>query len=409
LKPLKSRIGPSLLTCLLLAASGFAGCAGKSAPASPSLATTATTTPAGGTPKLTAPTLASPEDDLQTATLRPVLTVNNGTSDQSGTRTYEFQISDSSSFTAIGGTSYTVAVDKTSVAEDPTGKTSFAPDQDLQPATRFYWRARVTQGSTTSDWSTTAKVRTNVQGFNRPGELYDPLVNGETVANLRFKRTAFVPGKGLRVDDNDSYVRYLLLQTITAGEFSMDLEGISANGATSAFRNDNPDQAKLKVFSMCGCSADFYSSNNTYLCDVQYRGPNGNPDNALQFKCLFGADEEGYKLELDLAARNAAVRLLNAANTYHFKATWANFFRLQVFDGGPGGVAGSGTALGGTQIFDQSLPTFGTYSPNPHFAYLGVNNSGSETGSWPGVIYRNVWIGNKPRPATLGSALRPAS
>jgi hypothetical protein len=36
-----------------------------------------------------------------------------------------------------------------------------------------------------------------------------------------------------------------------------------------------------------------------------------------------------------------------------------------------------------------------------------VNNSGSETGSWPMATYRNVWIANKARPASLGSAMVP--
>jgi hypothetical protein len=48
-----------------------------------------------------------------------------------------------------------------------------------------------------------------------------------------------------------------------------------------------------------------------------------------------------------------------------------------------------------------------SYNPNPHFAYLGANNApfGVEEGSWPGAIFRNVWIGNRPRPDSLGSAL----
>ena len=48
------------------------------------------------------------------------------------------------------------------------------------------------------------------------------------------------------------------------------------------------------------------------------------------------------------------------------------------------------------------------YQPSPHFAYLGGNDQreGPENGSFPGEIVRNVFIGNRPRPASLGSALR---
>ena len=45
-------------------------------------------------PRLTAPALEAPSADEQLTTLRPTLTVKNGTSDQAGSRTYEFQISD---------------------------------------------------------------------------------------------------------------------------------------------------------------------------------------------------------------------------------------------------------------------------------------------------------------------------
>jgi hypothetical protein len=49
----------------------------------------------------------------------------------------------------------------------------------------------------------------------------------------------------------------------------------------------------------------------------------------------------------------------------------------------------------------------GSYNPNPHVAYLGapVGRSGGESATIPGTVYRNVWLANRARPATLGSAL----
>ena len=63
--------------------------------------------------------------------------------------------------------------------------------------------------------------------------------------------------------------------------------------------------------------------------------------------------------------------------------------------------------VGGAVIYDYGLSTAGTYNPSPHVAYLGANNGqfGQESGSWAGATYRNVWIGNRPRPTSLGSAL----
>jgi len=140
--------------------------------------------------------------------------------------------------------------------------------------------------------------------------------------------------------------------------------------------------------------------------NVQYRGKLGNPDHAISFKMLLGEDVEDRKLEPDLATRQASVRSLNPANTYHWKATWANALQVLVQDGGPGGVNGSGSGIGGSTIYDYGKTGRFGYQPGPHFAYLGVNNRREDTGSWP-AIYRNVWIGNKPRPSTLGSALTP--
>jgi hypothetical protein len=375
-------------------------CCGGSTPATPTVpSTTTTTTPAPTT--ATTVSLDSPAADDQLATLRPTLAVKTLTPAVAG-RTYEFQIADRSDFSAGGGAKsayYAVNLTKSGVAEGGA-TTSVLIDQDLQPATRFYWRARWTQGGTTSDWSTTGTFRTQVVGWNRPGELYDPLVNGVTMAEFRFKRTTFMAGKGLRMDDSDSYARYRLQQTISNGEFSADIEGLSANPVS-----ENPDTGKLKIFSMLDGTYGLYGSD--YLMDVQYRGLNGNPDNAISFKILFGEDDEDHKLEPDLGTRIASVRKLNAASTYHWKATWANFFHLTVLDGGVGGVGGGGSGVGGTQIYDYGKDTIYTYAPNPQYAYLGVNDSASESGSWPGAIYRNVWIANKGRPASLGSAMAP--
>ena len=79
---------------------------------------------------MTAPTLDAPSDDLQLSTLRPELTVVNGTSSQpAGTRTYEFQIADNELFSPVGAS-------KTGVAENAGGKTSFTPPDDLQPGNK---------------------------------------------------------------------------------------------------------------------------------------------------------------------------------------------------------------------------------------------------------------------------------
>jgi hypothetical protein len=390
------------LLCVLCVVVGSGMACGSSQPAAPTPSGSTSNPGGSGSVTLTAaaPTLDSPIADEQLTTLKPTLSVKNGVGSTSAAKTYEFQLSTRSDFTTESGAVsayYPVTLTKTAVTEG-TSTTAFTPEQDLQPATRYYWRARWVQGTSEGEWSATNTFRTQIVGYNRPGELYDPLVNGASVAELLARQAVFIPNKGLRISNSDSYARYKLQQTISNGEFSVDIEGLSASPVS-----DNPDKGKLKIISMHDNTLDHYQSD--YLMNVQYRGPNGNPDNAISFKMLLGQDDEGYKLEPDLGIRRDSVRLLNPSYTYYWKATWGGGFNLQVFDGGAGGVNGSGSGIGGTQIYNYGKSSPYVYAPSNQYAYLGVNNSGSETGSWPMAIYRNVWIANKGRPVSLGSAM----
>jgi hypothetical protein len=361
------------------------GCTNSSAPLTPASAVNG--------PALSAPVADSPADGAAAGSYRPTLIVRNAAAAQAtGVRMYEFQIADRSDFATTSGPrlhAFAVTVSRSGVPEGPNGTTSFTPDFDLQPTTRFYWRARIVQGPSASDWTATRSFTTPIAGFNRPGELYDPLVYGSTIGTP-VGSTTFVPGRGVRLNDGNSYVRYQLAQTISSGEFSMEIEGLRPNGPGP----------KMKLFSMSDGTGDVYRSN--YLLVAQYRGLGGNPDNAIAFKALLG--EPAYKLEPDLGQRLAGVRALDPSHAYFWKGTWRNFFRLTVQDG-----------IGGPTIYDLGISLsdigFGanaaTYNPTPHFAYLGANNGpfGEEDGTFPGTIYRNVWIGTGPRPASLGSAL----
>jgi hypothetical protein len=364
---------------VVLLVSGW-GCGGKDSP----------TTPAPVAANLGAPVPDSPASGVQLDTLRPTLVVRNATSDQTGARMYEFQISDNTGFTSsttsnVPGLAATVG--KSGVTEGTGGKTSFTPDVDLQPTTLFYWRARALQGSATSAWSATGTFRSRLIGFLRAGELYDPLIHGETVGE-RIGSTSFIPGSGIQLLNGQSYVRYLLPETITSGEFSMDVEGLRGNGPGD----------KAKVMGMQEGQGDFIT--NRYRVDIQYRGTAGSPPNAITFRALYGSGSDlSLRFEPDTATRFASVFLLNPATTYHWKTTWGPEFRVEVHEGGADGAA----------IYNVGMPTRGTYAPNPQYAYLGapVGRSGTESASIAGTIYRNVWLGNRPRPASLGSALRP--
>jgi len=335
-------------------------------------------------PQLTAPALDAPGDDLQLSTLRPELTVVNGTSSlPAGTRTYEFQIADNNSFSPV-------AISGTGVAENAAGKTSFTPTDDLQPTTRMYWRVRMVQNTTNSEWSKVGTFKTKLVGYNRPGELYDPLVHGETIGTPVGNFT-FVPEKGIKLNDIHTYVRYQLPQTISSGEFSMEVEGLRPGGPGG----------KPKIFQMMD-TPDGLPSRSLSMINAQYRGRPGNPDHSVAFKAVLGSLSDAAVVEPDLAKRNQSVLMLDPTRTYFWQGTWtAHSFRLVVRDGG----------MEGSVLYDYTMNGANSgvgFAPNPHYAFLGTNYEKyvADTGTFPGMTIRNVWLSSKARPASLGSALR---
>ena len=365
---------------MLVLALGAMACGGGSG--SPAGPTGPTTQP---NPNLTAPALDAPSDGQQLDTLRPTLVVRNGASDQPGSRTYEFQISDTSDFsnTVVSEVaSFLNVVTTTSVAEGADGKTRFTPAGDLQPTTRFYWRARVLQAGSTSGWSNTGRFNTRLVGFIRGGELYDPLIHGQTVGT-RVGTVQFVVGRGARLVTHGSHIRYKLPQTVKAGEFSMEVEGLRANGPGD----------KTKVFGMQEGQGDFIV--NPWRVDAQYRGAAASPPNVVAWRAIFGSDED--MVETNKPERDSSVLLLRPDVAYLWRGTWGDGFRLEILEGG----------LDGRTLYNKGKAVDADYDASSHYAYLGApaGRSGADSASIPGAIYRNVWLGNRSRPASLGSAL----
>lgn len=321
-----------------------------------------------GPSSLTAPAIDAPSDDQQLDTLRPTLSVRNG-SGGTGLRTYDFQLADNSNFSPI-------ALSKLSVVENSGGKTSVTIDTDLNPSTRYYWRARMVQGGSATSWAT-SRFRTKVGGYNRPGELYDILSDGFTVGE-RFGQTSFVPGRGIRIENGSSYVRYQLPETVANGEFSMEVEGLAPTAGS-----------KLAIFSMAQGLGGVNGS--PYEMFAQYRGSPGNPDYCINFKAVMG----GPALEGNSSQRAASVVRLDPGTTYFWQGTWTQTsYRLVVRAGG----------ANGSVVYDLGLSGGGSYTPAPHVAYIGIN---SGDGSFPGMVVRNVWLSSKARPASLGSVMGP--
>jgi hypothetical protein len=245
---------------------------------------------------------------------------------------------------------------------------------------RHTWRLRAEFQGRVSPWSETGSFLSFEGGYVRGDEVYDPLYTGETVGQI-VNDTTFLGDQGLRLNTNISYVRYAIPTTITAGEFSVEVMGLQAN---------TPGD-KSKVIGMSSDTDDFIT--DPYRFDVQYRGTNGSPPNAITFRMLWGsADDPNLRYEPDTNTRFNSIYLLDPNTVYFFKATWGGGeVRVVVREGG----------MNGRNIYEVAVPArLGIYNPSPHLAYLGTppGRSGAESATVPGTIFRKVWISSRPRP-----------
>ncbi len=127
-------------------------------PASPSVVQTATPAapaPPAGVATLSAPVPKFPIAFELVAVRKPNLVVANAvTTGNVGAVTYQFEVSELDSFPAGNRSSTSGNI--------PQGDsvTSWLPPSDLIPGSLYYWHARATNGTMTSEWSRTETFRT---------------------------------------------------------------------------------------------------------------------------------------------------------------------------------------------------------------------------------------------------------
>jgi hypothetical protein len=338
-------------------------------PTSPSSKTTpgADASADGSTLKVSAPTPTSPINDAQASDNQPTLTASASTPkfDPSlGPLQYRFEV-----YSETGA-----KVQDSGLMSSP----SFKITATLSFKQRQTWRVRAEFQGLIGPWSPMASFVSAEGGYIRGNEAFDPIFNGQTLGQIIGQAT-FVPNVGIRVENTNSYVKYAIPQTITSGEFSVEVLGLRPNAPGG----------KLKVMAMSSAFPDF--TTDPYRFDIQYRGSSGSPPNAITFRALYGsADDLSVRYEPDTGTRNTSVFLLNPAIPYLWKVTWGAEARVQVYEGG----------IGGRLIYNVGVKSSkGTYNPVPQFAYLGAPPQRSgEDASIPGLIYRNVWVGARPRP-----------
>lgn len=94
-----------------------------------------------------APTLVSPVDGVKVAVTKPTLKVNNAArTGPAGAITYNFQISETQSFSAVV---------LNALVPEGSSQTTYTATQDLAYSKTYYWRVRATDPATTGPWSVT--------------------------------------------------------------------------------------------------------------------------------------------------------------------------------------------------------------------------------------------------------------
>jgi hypothetical protein len=363
--------GPKFVVigCVALLSAAVACSRQSSAPTSPSAPSAAdgAAAPAdGSTLKVTAPTPTAPINDAQMSDNFPTLTATASTArfGNPGPLLYRFEL-----YSDTGA-----KVQDSGLVSSPSFRVSAA----LSFKKRQTWRVRAEAQGLVGPWSAVASFISAEGGYIRGNEAFDPLYNGITLGE-RIGSTTFIPDQGIRLENDRSYVRYVIPQTITSGEFSVEVLGLRANAPGG----------KSKVMAMSSNNADF--TTDPYRVDIQYRGTSGSPPNAVTFRALFGsANDTSVRYEPDTATRFNSVLSLNPTTVYLWKWTWGSEVRLMILEGG----------INGRVIYNIGVKsTRGTYNPVPHQVYLGapIGRSG-EDGSIPQTIYRNAWIGARPRP-----------
>ena len=121
-------------------------------------------------PVLRAPVPLSPIDNQQISTSRPQVRVRNPERNAAvGSLTYAFVIARDQAFTQV------VAAANTG---EGSGETSWTSDVDLDFSATFFWRARASDGETTSDWTHPQLFRTGGAPAPAPGPAPAPPPSG---------------------------------------------------------------------------------------------------------------------------------------------------------------------------------------------------------------------------------------
>lgn len=362
------------LYVLMAVAATAMACGGDTkTPASPSATASSSTDAAadGSTLKINAPTLTSPANATLLATMAPALTLQNATSKfvPQPIPSYQFVVVDSGN---------SMVVDSGAVAAGATSTSFTVPSSALKPETAYRWRARGVSGSAFGPWSdyfsfTTPRNLSSLPGFITATTLWDPLTDGKTIG--RATSMEFTKDVGARTIGNASNIRYDLLQTISAGEYSFYAYNLNPLSAGD----------KTKLMSMQEGTSDI--TTNDYRFTVEKRGVSYTAPGQVRIRIIAGDSGDHGRIFDSASLQPPLVKSV----WYFVRLTWGGSrARLQIIN-----ADGTTGALGSTVLdYDMGYGSY-TYKPVPHVAWVGapVGRAGEQDASVANMTVKWVWIG----------------
>lgn len=374
----------SVLICTLAVVGISVACSqGTPAPPAPSTLGPTEVGPDGSTLKVGAPPLTGPANGSQ---LQGAATLSWGAVNgkfKTFAVTYQVEVRNSTfgTVTTLGP-----------MAATSTTASNLAFD------TPYTWRVRVFLNSQQfGPWSETGNFRTQPGAYIDGDEIRDPLHTGTTVGQ-RFGNTSFVPGQGIQLHDNSSYVMYQLPINVLDGEYSFMATNVDEG---------NPGD-KSKVMSM-GESPHDDVTDNDYRMTLEVRGRDyqGVPG-TVSFRIICGIPDNH-------SDSDRSEPQWTRSEWYFFKMWWktSSEFRAgyEIRRGGPNGP-----------IHDEYTVDTDTraYRPSPWMVYIGAPGArgGPGNATHAGMIVRDLWVSDRTRPdfgfpaaggaASLLSLLKPA-
>jgi hypothetical protein len=337
----------------------------KSSPTLTTPTPTPTTGAGGSTLKTNTPTPQSPVNNQQPSTLPVVLTAANASPSFASAVAlqYRFEIYDASG-----------APVHSALVPAGAGTTSYSLPIDLEGEKPYAWAVRTEYQGAIGAWSPRAAfIAPTSTGYVRGTELYDPLNNGKTIGNIGGPVT-FLPGVGVRLESQGSFIAYQLGGTLEAGEISLLITNTPAN----------TEGNKTKVFAMASGYSDL--TTNPFRMTVEKRG---DPQGSIAWRFI---SSNGSPQVVDTVGAERRGIGMVGSQTYLFRATWGGqFFRVTVNEGG----------ANGREIYNFGKPYEGFYEPSPHVIYIGSppNRSGIDNQSIQFMVARQLWVSGRPRPS----------